>query len=262
MKASYENKELFGLRAVAVCGLWGFAEMFHPHCEIVFVTKGEVEVTIEGKRRVLKAGELCFVFPYCIHSYEEAPHAEAHVLLFDAAKAGCFESFLNSHVPEDPFLSLPHLSLLTERICRLCQKADPLSLQTATAYLQALTGELISALPCLTQKDPMKDLARQALSYCAEHYTEEDLSIAKVASALFVSPGYLSKLFNHRLKLSFREYLNDLRLAKAKGLLVQSEKPVVEIMLESGFSNQSTFNRVFLAQYGLTPKAYRKHFRF
>lgn len=260
MKAVYENRELVGLSAVKVKGFRGFAEMFHPHCEIVMITKGSITVSIEGRERILREGELCFVFPYCIHSYQEAPEAHGTILLFDAAKTGCFEGFLNSHVPKEPFVAVPRFAPLLDHIHALCHRGDSLSLQTATSYLQALTGELLSLLPCQLQKDAAKDVARQALIYCSEHYSEEDLSIRKLSSALFVSPGYLSKLFNRKLKTPFRQYLNELRLSKAKTLLSQSDKSVVEVMLESGFSNQSTFNRVFLGQYGLTPKEYRKRF--
>ena len=58
--------------------------------------------------------------------------------------------------------------------------------------------------------------------------------------------------------VSFRDFLNSLRIEKAKGLLRSSDSTVLAIALECGFKNESTFHRVFLDVTGTTPAKYKK----
>ena len=53
------------------------------------------------------------------------------------------------------------------------------------------------------------------------------------------------------------EYMNYLRIEKACGMLLSTQKPVLEIALMSGFSNISYFNKCFKKLTGITPKAFR-----
>jgi two-component system response regulator YesN len=65
-------------------------------------------------------------------------------------------------------------------------------------------------------------------------------------------------VFSGKLKIGFREYINFLRISHAKTLLVETDMKVLAIMLECGFRNQSTFNRIFSEVCGVSPRTYRK----
>jgi len=79
-----------------------------------------------------------------------------------------------------------------------------------------------------------------------------------VAKACKVSPGFISQSFQ-RLGISFRDYINNLRISHAYELLVNTKKPITEIIYESGFSNQGTFNRNFQDRFGRSPRDLRHH---
>lgn len=64
----------------------------------------------------------------------------------------------------------------------------------------------------------------------------------------------LKKYYN----LSPSEYINSLRLKEATNLLIQSELPIIDIILNCGFNNIGYFNRSFKKHYGVTPREYRK----
>ena len=82
--------------------------------------------------------------------------------------------------------------------------------------------------------------------------------LKSVSDALFVSPSYISKIFAQKLKYSFREYINSLRIHKAKALLADPNRRIVDVMMDCGFQNQSSFNRVFLEICGISPREYQK----
>ena len=59
---------------------------------------------------------------------------------------------------------------------------------------------------------------------------------------------------------TFKNYLNELRVGRACHLLRETERPIMQICLDSGFANLSNFNRRFVALKSVTPRDYRKVF--
>jgi len=86
---------------------------------------------------------------------------------------------------------------------------------------------------------------------------EAPLSPGKIAREIGISTRQLERLFGRHLNCSPRKYLVDLRLTKARHLLVQTEKPITEIALACGFTSSTHFARVFRAQFGITPAMQR-----
>ena len=129
--------------------------------------------------------------------------------------------------------------------------------KVAFGYLNAIIGEILGKTELYPAESPEADVTTRVLRYCSEHF-KEDISISSVASALYISTSYVSKLFSGKLKYKFREYINALRIEEAKRLLSNSDLQIVEVMLECGFKNQSSFNRVFAQICGTTPYQYRK----
>ena len=94
------------------------------------------------------------------------------------------------------------------------------------------------------------------LSFVADNYARP-ITIADVARALDLSPGYASALFRRGTGMGLREYLLGLRLAHARMLLVQTDDKVLSIALDSGFGSVSQFYEIFSTRTGLSPTAYR-----
>lgn len=81
----------------------------------------------------------------------------------------------------------------------------------------------------------------------------DDINLAEVARHCCVSEGHLSRIFHHATGLTFREYLTQVRIERAKTLLIHSGKSVTEIAYESGFQSLSQFHRVFRKINGASP---------
>ena len=93
----------------------------------------------------------------------------------------------------------------------------------------------------------------KACGYIRARALVDDINLAGVARHCGVSEGHLSRIFHHATGLTFREYLSQIRIGRAKSLLIHSGKNVTEIAYESGFQSLSQFHRAFRKIHGTTP---------
>jgi len=86
----------------------------------------------------------------------------------------------------------------------------------------------------------------------------ERLTQEEVAKQFNMSPSSFSRFFRESSGKTFSRFLNEVRIGQACQRLQVSEDRILEVCYDCGFSNLSNFNRRFLEQVGMTPKAYRK----
>jgi AraC-like DNA-binding protein len=99
---------------------------------------------------------------------------------------------------------------------------------------------------------------QQIQNYIAQHYANPELSAEDVQKALGISEREIGQLIKTHLDSSFKAYLNTIRLAEVKRLLLESDIPVSEIAYATGYNNIPHFNRVFKKTVELTPKEFRE----
>ena len=75
------------------------------------------------------------------------------------------------------------------------------------------------------------------------------------------SANYITKIVKKYTGLSFYNYCLTYLLKKATVLLISTDKLILSIMEDLGFSNHTYFYKIFKAQYGVTPKAYREKYK-
>jgi AraC-like DNA-binding protein len=93
-------------------------------------------------------------------------------------------------------------------------------------------------------------------------YADMELTLISLSAQLMVTPHQLSEIFNNRLGMNFRTYLNERRIREAERLLLENpEISILDIAFEVGFSSKTSFNANFLRDTGLSPSDYRKHGR-
>lgn len=86
---------------------------------------------------------------------------------------------------------------------------------------------------------------------------EEPISAAEIAAQVGISSRQLERHFGRYLNSSPKKYYMELRLDRARHLLLQTEKPVTEIACACGFESVGHFARVYRATYGVSPMAQR-----
>jgi two-component system response regulator YesN len=99
-------------------------------------------------------------------------------------------------------------------------------------------------------------LIAQAVNFMLEHY-QEDLTLARVAQELKISPGYFSRLFKEEIGTPFKNYLITVRMDKAKQLLLQSTLAVSEVAFAVGYTDPNYFSEAFRKYEGVSPSEYK-----
>ena len=253
MQSIFEKRPTDLLYGNLTKGFPGFPPMFHSHGELLYVARGSLNITIDGKNYVLQEGQISILFPYLTHSYQSAPESDVLFFLFDPSVIAFTNTMLTKH-PVYPIMDgKPYATMLL----RALEMRKQGKMKTATAYLNAVLGELLAVAQLTDAPETSGRTVVKVLEYCAEHFTEP-ITLKTLADALFISQSYVSKIFSDKLRYSFREYINSLRINKAKELLTDSPMPISEVTYTCGFSNQSSFNRVFQDFCGCTPREYRK----
>lgn len=97
---------------------------------------------------------------------------------------------------------------------------------------------------------------RRVIDLMNQHLAQ-DFSLAKLAEAAQLSEYHFSRLFKCATGLSPSHYFIRLRMARARQLLLETERSVIDIGLEVGYSSPSHFSQVFRREVGVTPSAYR-----
>ncbi|MBD3919953.1 response regulator [Paenibacillus sp. PR3] len=100
-------------------------------------------------------------------------------------------------------------------------------------------------------------LIQKAVRIVQEQYAE-GITLDEIADNLHVTMAYLSGQFNKEVGRPFSAYIRDLRLRKAKELLLGSELRTFEIAQQVGYPDPKYFSRVFKEATGMTPGEYQK----
>lgn len=106
----------------------------------------------------------------------------------------------------------------------------------------------------LEEQDPIIQFVQ---SYMEEHLAD-DLSLDGLADKLNISRGYLSTYIKEKMGINFSEYLNQLRIQKAKEMLGEIDIKIHDIATSLGYQNVNSFIRMFKRYSGVTPGEYRK----
>ena len=107
--------------------------------------------------------------------------------------------------------------------------------------------------------NPHDNKMKKALRYIDAHLSD-DLRLEDVASHVYLSPYYFSKIFKEETGENFIEYLTRVRIDKAKELLVDANVSVKEAGIQSGYSDPNYFSRIFKKQMDMTPSEYKARY--
>lgn len=91
-----------------------------------------------------------------------------------------------------------------------------------------------------------------------EHEPLEGVSLATLAHRLNTSERQVSRLFRSELSTTFREFMSELRLKRARHLLRSTDLPVIDVAAETGWRSLGHFTTTFRTRVGMTPSAYRR----
>ena len=95
--------------------------------------------------------------------------------------------------------------------------------------------------------------------YLQEHLAEE-VSLSVLSEVFHLNPQYISQLFKSEIGVNFLAYLTNIRMEKAKNLLLSTSLSIAEVAEQSGYGDYRVFTKVFKKTEGITPSQYRREF--
>lgn len=245
----------------------------HSFYHIVFFSAGKGFHKIDFEQFTVNAGQIYFMTPGQVHSWQFEGGIDGYVVNFSEAFIG---SFLRSehYLEQFPFLegiarnSVLQLGALAAKAVAallegmLREEQDKLPLFSDRQRLKLLelfilTGRSIG-IPVAGPALPNNDLViRHFKKLVARHYLSLRLP-KEYAALLYITPNHLNALCNHTLGKPAGEIIRDRILLEAKRLLINADMSISEIAWQLHFADNSYFTKFFKKQSGITPEAFRK----
>jgi two-component system response regulator YesN len=140
-------------------------------------------------------------------------------------------------------------------LLQMIEKCD--SAEELNSLLEEVSVRIASKVNNFNNKS-LKLILRKAIDYIHEHYNEQ-VTLNEVAENIYVSTYYISRMFKKELGKSFVDYLNDVRIEKAKELLKDVKYKTYEVAEMVGISDPHYFSKLFKKYSGMTPSEYKDH---
>lgn len=101
------------------------------------------------------------------------------------------------------------------------------------------------------------DVILKAKKFIDENYADQNTTLTSVAEAVCLSPNHFSTIFSQECKITFIEYLTNVRIENAKRLMLETDLKGYDIAYECGFSDPHYFSYIFKKNTGLSPREYK-----
>ena len=259
MIAFWENKP-YPVSATEATRL-AFAAHLHHHLELVLFLEGETIAYADAERCVMQPGDAFLAFPEQIHRYESHAKEKYYLVIADPELMPELSPFFSGPLPESALIkggaSDPLILEAAKRLIAMKKIETVAQKAIQKGLLLTIFASILSQCKLTQGRTEGPQAFRAVVDYCTKNY-QKDLSLSVLERELHVSKYYVSHLFSERMRLSFNDYINSLRVAHACRYLGTNEHSITEICSLVGFSTLRTFNRAFQKQMGTTPSEYRK----
>ncbi|MFQ1008897.1 helix-turn-helix transcriptional regulator [Gilliamella apicola] len=132
--------------------------------------------------------------------------------------------------------------------------------QTAYFLIHSLLSSTLDLLNADIETSSKTTSLFEAIRQYIDTHFREDVTRDFLAKMFYISPNYLSHLFQREGKIGLNEYLNQIRLEYAKSLLKNYDLNVKEIAHASGFKDSNYFCRIFRKKTERSPTEYRRQY--
>lgn len=94
------------------------------------------------------------------------------------------------------------------------------------------------------------------VKYIYKNYAK-NLHIGNISKMFDLTPPAINEALSYLVEMNFSNFLNNLRIKRAAELLIETEKPIIEIALEVGYNSSKTFSRNFIKFMRVNPGEFR-----
>lgn len=241
---------------------------WHNSLELLFVVSGSVTITVAGHIHTLSAGDVILVNANDPHELnaDECIMAAVQIKLsvFDERVVRRSDLYFDCNsVTDGANPGLPKLKQIVAQFVKIYADSDEGRTMRAKALSYSLMAELLTCFRAERSRGEMKHSQHQyeritrIVNYINEH-CREDISLQQLAEQEFLSAPFLSKFFVRMMGMNFTAYLNQQRLSRAMGDLLESDLTIEQVAEQNGFSNAQAFVQQFRRKYGVLPSQYRR----
>ena len=247
---------------------------WHDELEIIYVKSGFLTVSISGESYIGKAGDAFVVSPGNLHLMgSQTGTVDYFTFLFPLK----YISFRTDDMLDDKLLeplNSGHLMIcprVKDTAKELCEqlieiymaKTDESESKIAAQIkikvilLQFILEMWEKGLVIENDTNGRNIVEKEMVSYIQQNFTGK-ISLKEFGEQFHLSEKYISRYFKEHFHITLSQYITYLRLEHAKQLLQDTDMPVTEVALQSGYQNVSYFIRSFKKAYAVSPLKYRK----
>ena len=216
----------------------------HSHAHIVVPMSEPVRLSHDGQSYVLPVGYMAFILPYSYHTF--SGHCHQDVIVMD--------------IPEMMIKKQDYAAFSANRILPVDQTLMPIMELIRHEITTDPNADSVRYLFYYIYDKFVVQTSFKSLKYIADHYAE-DITVAKLAEIENYNRFYYTDWFKSKTGVLPSEYIQTVRIEKAKALLVNTKYKIIEIALQVGYENGSSFTRAFKKAENVSPKEYRRRFQ-
>ncbi|MEO1773237.1 AraC family transcriptional regulator [Candidatus Enterococcus ferrettii] len=249
---------------------------WHSGAEITIVHEGTANYLIDGQKIVSQAGDILFIPPNKLHTATNIKQT-SETLVFhlnfiglethDYSAINYLKPLQNGKVQSIYRISkdVPHYPIIVELVRTIFaiihERAPYFELKLKGSLLLLFNELFVADLLKFTIPKDSKALENQKimklLNYIDDNL-DKPLKIQDLAKFSNYSPSHFMAFFRKNVGMTCIDYIQSLRIKKAEEYLRYSENTITDIALKVGFNSPSSFNRLFKAKRGLSPREYRR----
>lgn len=130
------------------------------------------------------------------------------------------------------------------------------TLEEIKNYIRMLLKKIIGVRDTISGRR-YSDIIEIAKDQIRKTYMSDEISLNTIAAEVGMSPSYFSSIFSKEMGKTFVEYLTEIRMDRAKELLMCSSMKTSEIVYEVGYKDPHYFSYIFKKTQNCTPKEFR-----
>lgn len=241
---------------------------WHREPELIYVADGVCEFMCNGEELQISQGEFALFNSEDVHLVRAPDGMNCRLLsmIFSMEYIRQFCKSIDSMVFDltDSGKIRAEVAGVMRRISDLTKSEDDYSLLMQIAYINRVYFLLLSN--CLrfrrnsnSSSAPKRDFsyAKTAIAYINENYKRE-IPLDEISAVVNLSPSYFSKYFKSVTRVSFSEYLANLRLENAIRDMLSNNATVSSAAMTNGFANVKSFITQCKKVHNCTPAQYKK----